>query len=63
MGCGSGRQRRHCQLTGAPQIHDLKHHKPKEEHGEGEKEMANSPKQRRKAQFNPQAPTTSNSKS
>jgi hypothetical protein len=38
----------------------LKHYKPKEEHGEGEKEMANSPKRRRKAQLNPQAPMTSN---
>jgi hypothetical protein len=57
---GSGRRRRHYRPTGASQTRDSKHYKPKEEHGEGEKEMANSPKRRRRAQFNPQAPTTSN---
>jgi hypothetical protein len=39
---------------------DTKHKNSKEEHGEGEKEMANSPKRRKRAQTNPQAPTTSN---
>jgi hypothetical protein len=33
----------------------------KEKHGEGEKEMASSPKRRRRTQIHPQAPTMNNS--
>jgi hypothetical protein len=55
-----GGRRRHCRLTEKLPTRDSKHHNPKEEHGEEEKEIANSPKRRKRAQTNPQAPTTSN---
>jgi hypothetical protein len=45
-------------LTGTLCSHDSRHHSSKEKHGEGEKRMANSPMQRRRAQAHQQAPTT-----
>jgi hypothetical protein len=49
-------------LTGALCSRDSRHHRPKERHGEGEKEMTSSPMQRRRARAHQQAPTTDDSK-
>jgi hypothetical protein len=45
-------------LVGALRSRNLGHHSPKEKYGEGEKKMASSPMQRRKARAHRQAPTT-----
>jgi hypothetical protein len=44
-------------LTGALRSKDLGHHRPKEKHGEEEKEMASSPMQRKRARDEQQAPS------
>jgi hypothetical protein len=44
-------------LAGALRSRNLGHHSPKEKHGEGEKKMASSPMQRRKAWAHGQALT------
>jgi hypothetical protein len=49
-------------LTGALCYRDSRHHKSKERHGEGEKEMTSSPMQRRRARAHQQAPTTDDRK-
>jgi hypothetical protein len=48
-------------LAGALCSRDSRHHRPKERHGEGEKEMTSSPMQRRRAWAHRQAPTTGGS--
>jgi hypothetical protein len=49
-------------LTGALCSRDSRHHRPKERHGERQKEMTSSPMQRRRARAHRQAPTTDDSK-
>jgi hypothetical protein len=48
-------------LTGAQYSRDSRHHSSKEKHGEGEKEMASSPIQRRRTWAHQQTPTTADS--
>jgi hypothetical protein len=51
-----GGRQRHCRLIEKLLNRDSKHLNPKEEHGEEEKKMVNSPTRRKRAQINPRAP-------